>query len=278
MIDTALKIWPAPAKINLFLHITGRREDGYHELQTIFQFLDYADQLTFRVTQDTEIIHTNPIPGVAAKDDLTVRAARLLQHYTRCQLGVEININKKLPMGGGLGGGSSDAATTLVALNQLWNLGLNKKNLADLGRQLGADVPVFVYGRAAWAEGVGDKLTSVKLDEPWYVVIVPAVSVSTAEIFSAKELNRECLAIKIADYLEGMTENVCEPVVRSRYPQVNTAIEWLNQYSKARMTGTGACVFAPMSSEQRAADVLRKKPDGYSGFIAQGRNVSPLIE
>jgi 4-diphosphocytidyl-2-C-methyl-D-erythritol kinase len=274
--EAPLKIWLAPAKINLFLHITGRRADGYHELQSIFQFLDYADELTFRIIQQVEIIHSNPLSGVAIEDDLTVRAARLLQQYTRCKLGVEIYISKKLPMGGGLGGGSSDAATTLVALNQLWKLGLGKQALAELGGQLGADVPVFIHGRAAWAEGVGEKLTPVEVDEPWYVVLVPPVSISTAEIFSAKELNRGCVAIKMSDYLAGTAENVCEPVVGSRYPQVKSAIEWLNQYSKARMTGTGACVFAPMSSAQRAADVLREKPEGYSGFIAKGRNVSPL--
>ena len=276
--EAPLKTWLAPAKINLFLHITGRRADGYHELQSIFQFLDYADELTFKIIPQAEIVHTNPISGVDVDKDLSVRAARLLQRYSRCRLGAEIHINKKLPLGGGLGGGSSDAATTLVALNQLWYLGLDKPTLAELGRQLGADVPVFVHGHTAWAEGVGEKLTPVEIDEPWYVIIIPPVSISTAEIFSAKELNRKCVAIKIAQYLTGATENVCEAVVRKRYPQVNNAIEWLNQYSKARMTGTGACVFAPLSSEQRAVEVLREKPEGYAGFVAKGRNVSPLYE
>lgn len=266
----------APAKINHFLHITNQREDGYHELQTVFQFLDYSDELSFKVLDHDEIVHTNPLPGVKPEDDLTVRAAKLLQQYANCPLGVEINITKRLPMGGGLGGGSSDAATTLVALNQLWQLGLEISTLANLGIQLGADVPIFIHGFSAWAEGVGEELSAVQLDEPWFVVLIPAVSVSTAEIFSSPDLKRNCLPISINDFFSGQGENVCESLVREHYPEVDEAITWLGQFSQPRMTGTGACVFAPMKSEQEAKEILTKKPAQVSGFIAQGKNISPL--
>ncbi len=270
------KIWLAPAKINRFLHITGQREDGYHELQTVFQFLNYADELRFTVLEHDEISHNNPLPGVKPEDDLTIRAARLLQQHSNCPLGVKISISKRLPMGGGLGGGSSDAATTLVALNQLWQLKLDMPGLVKLGVQLGADVPIFIHGFAAWAEGVGEELSAIQLDEPWFVILIPAVSVSTAKIFSNPELKRDCPPISINSFLSGQGSNVCEPIVRALYPEVDQAIKWLNQFSKARMTGTGACVFAPFASEQDARKILSKLPEQFKGFIAQGRNISPL--
>lgn len=269
-------LWLAPAKINHFLHITGQREDGYHELQTVFQFLNYADELHFTALDNKEILHNNPLPGVAPEQDLTIRAARLLQQYTHCSLGVKINITKRLPMGGGLGGGSSDAATTLVALNQLWDLHLDKNALAQLGVQLGADVPVFIHGVSAWAEGVGEKLTAIELDEPWFVVLIPPVHVSTAEVFSNPELIRNCQPITSNDFLKGKGRNVCLPIVMQLYPEVTQALLWLEQFAAARMTGTGACVFAAFSSEQEARLVLAKKEKNISGFVAQGKNVSPL--
>ncbi len=274
--DQLNKTWLAPAKINHFLHIIGQREDGYHELQTVFQFLDYADELRFKVLDHNEISHSNPLPGVNPEDDLTVRAARLLQQYANCPLGVQISITKRLPIGGGLGGGSSDAATTLVALNQLWQLNLDMSALVKLGVQLGADVPIFIHGVAAWAEGVGEELSAIQLDESWFVVLIPAASVSTAEIFSHPDLKRDCSPISISHFLSGQGDNVCETIVRKLYPEVDQAIRWLDQFSPSRMTGTGACVFAAVKSEQQARHILSKKPEQFEGFIAQGRNISPL--
>lgn len=271
------KIWLAPAKINRFLHITGQRDDGYHELQTVFQFLDYGDELQFKIAaHQSEICHNNPLPGVKPEDDLSIRAARLLQQYSHCSHGVQISINKRLPMGGGLGGGSSDAATTLVALNQLWQLQLDKNALAALGVQLGADVPIFVHGHAAWAEGVGEEFSVIELDEPWFVVLVPRVSVSTAEVFSNPHLKRDCVPISRNDFVSGQGNNVCEAIVRKLYPAVDQALSWLNQFSEARMTGTGACVFATFATEQEAQQVLQDKTSQFDGFIAKGKNISPL--
>ncbi len=270
--------WPAPAKLNLFLHITGRRDDGYHLLQSVFQFLDYGDELFFNLREDGEIQRLNALPGVPAEQDLVVRAARLLQLETGTSLGADIRVDKKLPMGGGLGGGSSDAATTLVALNQLWALGLDVKRLAELGLALGADVPVFVRGQAAWAEGVGETLTPVTLEEPWFVVIIPPVSVSTAEVFGDSQLTRDCPPITIRDFLSGRGTNVCEPVVRGHYPQVAEALNWLSPFAPARMTGTGACVFAAFGNESQARDVVSQLPEGWNGFFAKGRNRSPLLD
>ncbi|VAW87057.1 4-diphosphocytidyl-2-C-methyl-D-erythritol kinase [hydrothermal vent metagenome] len=268
--------WPAPAKINLFLHITGRRADGYHELQTLFQFLDHSDELWFECRADGEIHRVTDVEGLPEADDLVVRAATLLQQHSGCDQGVDIGIDKKLPMGGGLGGGSSDAATTLVALNHLWNLNLSVDTLSALGLQLGADVPVFVRGWAAWAEGVGEKLTPVEPEEPWYLVLVPGVHVSTAEVFNDLELTRECASIKMRDFLAGAGSNVCEPVVSKHYPEVRKAIEWLGEFSPARMTGTGACVFAGFATEKDAQQVLKKSPEKWRGFVAKGMNSSPL--
>jgi len=276
--------WPAPAKINLFLHITGRRADGYHLLQTIFQFLDYGDTLTFAVRQDGAIRRLTEIPGVPAECDLTVRAARQLQALTGTPLGVDIGIEKQLPMGGGLGGGSSDAATTLVALNHLWRLGLSEDELAMLGLKLGADVPVFVRGRAAWAEGVGEVLTPLELPEPWFLVVIPPCHVPTAELFAAPELTRNVQTLKIPAFLSGQwseqwreqTVNVFEPVVRQRYPDVDNALKWLAKFAPARMSGSGACLFAPFVSEVLAQEVLAQLPPQWRGFVAKGLNCSPL--
>jgi 4-diphosphocytidyl-2-C-methyl-D-erythritol kinase len=271
------KPWPAPAKLNLFLHITGRREDGYHLLQTVFQFLDYGDLLHFTPRSDSRIRRLNTLPSVPEENDLVVRAARLLQEVSGCTQGVDIRIDKYLPMGGGLGGGSSDAATTLIALNRLWSLALPSGKLAELGLQLGADVPVFVHGHAAWAESVGEKLTDVELPEPWFVVLVPPVQVSTAEIFNSPELTRDCPPITIRDFLGGHSSNVCQPLVSEHYPEVALALEWLGKHGKAIMTGTGACVFAAFDQEARAREVFSARPNGWQGFVAQGCNRSPLL-
>ncbi|MCK5697875.1 MAG: 4-(cytidine 5'-diphospho)-2-C-methyl-D-erythritol kinase [Gammaproteobacteria bacterium] len=270
------KIWLAPAKVNHFLHITGQRQDGYHELQTVFQFLNYSDELYFHVLKHNEILHNNPIVGLQPEDDLVVRAARLLQQYTQCSLGAQINITKRLPMGGGLGGGSSDAATTLVALNTLWKLNLDNDTLAQLGVQLGADVPIFVHGVAAWAEGVGDQLTAIELDEPWFIIVIPSINISTAEVFSNPDLQRNCLPITMDDFFMGKGSNVCESIVSQLYPEVAETMQWLNQFSPARMTGTGSCVFATLPTKRKAEQILLKLPKKLTGFIAQGKNISPL--
>lgn len=270
--------WPAPAKINRFLHITGRRADGYHRLQTVFQFLDYGDTLDFVLRDDGVIRRSTHLPGVDPETDLTVRAARLLQRHAGEARGVEIAIDKRIPPGGGLGGGSSDAATTLWALNCLWGLGLSADDLAALGLGLGADVPVFVRGQAAWAEGVGEILTPLTLDEPWYLVVIPDAQVSTAEIFAAPELTRDCDALTIGGFLSGdHGVNVCEPVVRARYPRVAEALDWLSRYASARMSGTGACVFASFPAREVADETRRLLPEGWRAFVARGCNRSPLL-
>lgn len=271
--------WPAPAKLNLFLHITGQRADGYHLLQTVFQFLDYSDQLYFRIRHDTEVRRTSELPGVPAESDLVVRAARLLQETTGIRQGVEIEVNKRLPMGGGLGGGSSDAATTLVALNHLWGCELEDTELASLGLQLGADVPVFIGGQTAWAEGVGEILTPVELSEPWFVVLCPPVTVSTAEVFSSSQLRRDCPPITIRAFLAGgAVQNVCEPLVAERFPEVAAALKDLGNCATARMTGTGACVFAAFENEADARETFSKLAAKWPGFVARGVNRSPLRE
>ncbi|MEW5754993.1 MAG: 4-(cytidine 5'-diphospho)-2-C-methyl-D-erythritol kinase [Pseudomonadota bacterium] len=268
-------IWPAPAKLNLFLHITGRRSDGYHELQTVFQFLDHGDCLRFVVRADGVIQRCTELEGIPAERDLTVRAARLLQTAGGTTLGADIYIDKRLPTGGGLGGGSSDAATTLLALNHLWGLELDLDTLATLGLRLGADVPIFVRGHAAWAEGVGEKIEPIDPEERWYLVIVPPVHVSTAEIFNDLQLTRDCNYIKIPAFLAGQCTNVCEPIVRKRYPAVAAALDWLSRFAPARMTGTGACVFAGFVDEHAARDVFSQLPAGWRGFVAKGVNISP---
>ena len=270
--------WPAPAKINLFLHVIGRRPDGYHLLQTAFQFLDHGDALRFTPRDDGAIRLLTPLPGIPEHQDLTVRAATLLQRHAGSSQGVDISVEKRLPMGAGLGGGSSDAATTLVALNRLWGVNLAEGQLAELGLQLGADVPVFVHGRAAWAEGVGERLTPIDLPEPWYVVVIPPCHVSTAEIFAAPELTRNLPPLTIPAFLSGAGSNVCEAVVCRRYPEVGRALAWLSGYTQARMSGTGSAVFASFTDKGHAQTAAEAVPDQWAVFMARGCNRSPLYE
>ena len=275
-------IWPAPAKLNLFLHVVGRRADGYHLLQTVFQFLDYSDQLRFRVMQDGLVTRTAPVPGVSETADLTLRAARLLKEATGCNKGVAVTLVKRVPVGGGLGGGSSDAATTLIALNELWGIGLSIADLALLGQTLGADVPVFVHGRAAWAEGAGEDLTPVEPRESWYLVVVPPVHVSTAEVFTEfarqRGLTPYTPARTIRDLPEGRGENDLEPLVRRRYPEVARAFEWLAAHGQPRMTGTGGCVFVEVADAEQGKQILTTVlPLGFTGFVARGMNRHPLF-
>ena len=287
---SADQIWPAPAKLNLMLHITGRRADGYHELQTVFQFLDICDELSFRILDGGDIVRRDGPSGVAPRDDLAVRAARALQSACATHLGAEIRLNKILPIGAGLGGGSSDAATTLHALNRLWRLGLDNDALADIGLKLGADVPVFVRGFAAFAEGVGERLQPVYPPQPWYLVVTPDVHVSTAEIFTDKELTRDCPAIKICPpstatcdpVLDAIRDNVCAPVVVKRYPEVGRALDKLGKYAEARMSGTGASVFAGFDTKNEASSALASMqqsgmPATWKFFVSRGCNESPLI-
>ena len=270
--------WPAPAKLNLMLRVVGRRDDGYHLLQTLFQFVDLSDELRFEPRPGGLIRRLTAISGVPAKDDLTVRAAHLLQQHTGCGLGADIRIHKRLPMGGGLGGGSSDAATTLVALNRLWGTGVDDDELAALGLRLGADVPVFVRGCSAWGEGVGDELQPVDLARPWYLILKPKCHVSTGEIFADPELTRDSCRITIADFVAGADQNDCLPVVRKRYPAVGRALQWLDPYGKPRLTGTGACVFAAFEHESGARIALRSVPEDVDAFVARGLNRSPLLD
>jgi 4-diphosphocytidyl-2-C-methyl-D-erythritol kinase len=269
-------ILPAPAKLNLFLHILGRRPDGYHELQTLFQFLDHGDELGFRCREDGQIrLHTD-VPGVPHDSNLIVRAARRLQEQSGTRLGADIWLDKRLPMGGGIGGGSSDAATTLLGLDHLWQTALGLERLAELGLTLGADVPVFVRGRAAFAGGVGEQLVPVELEEPWFLVAVPQVSVSTAEIFSAAELTRDTPAIRVCGLPAGGGRNDCQPVVEQRYPDVRNALNLLNNFVPARMTGTGACVFGSFPNRDDADKVSRQLPGTLPSFVARGSNISML--
>ncbi|MEH6358874.1 MAG: 4-(cytidine 5'-diphospho)-2-C-methyl-D-erythritol kinase [Pseudomonadales bacterium] len=267
---------PAPAKLNLMLHITGQRDDGYHNLQTLFQFLDYGDQLHFEALPDDRIEVITDLSDIATTDNLIYRAAKLLQLHSGNSSGARVTLTKNIAMGAGLGGGSSDAATTLIALNQLWNLNYDLHSLAKLGLQLGADVPVFVHGRAAWAEGVGEQLTAVEPEQKWFVVLTPNCHVSTAEIFSHKELTRNSSAITIAAALEGDGRNDCLAVVSKHYPQVKKALGWLNQFAAAKMTGTGSSVFADFDSREQAQQVFEQLPTDLKGFIAKGQNLSPL--
>jgi 4-diphosphocytidyl-2-C-methyl-D-erythritol kinase len=267
---------PAPAKLNLMLHILGRRPDGYHELQTLFQFLDHGDELDFAVRDDGAIQLHGALDGVPHDSNLVVKAARRLQAEAGTGLGADIWLRKVLPMGGGIGGGSSDAATTLLALNRLWQLNWSEDRLAALGLTLGADVPVFVRGRAAFAEGVGEKLTPVSPEEPWYVVLVPQVSVSTAEIFSDPLLTRDSPAIKVRSVLEGNSRNDCQPVVERRYPDVRNALSLLSKFTSAKLTGTGSCVFGAFPNKAEADKVLALLTETLTGFVAKGSNVSML--
>ncbi|AJQ49104.1 MULTISPECIES: 4-(cytidine 5'-diphospho)-2-C-methyl-D-erythritol kinase [Pseudomonas] len=267
---------PAPAKLNLWLHIIGRRADGYHELETVFQFLDHGDELSFAVRDDGVIrLHTE-IEAVPHDSNLIVRAARKLQAQSGSPLGADIWLTKVLPMGGGIGGGSSDAATTLLALAHLWQLDWDEDRLAALGLSLGADVPVFVRGHAAFAQGVGEQLTPVDPEEPWYVVLVPQVSVSTVEIFSHPQLTRDSLPLNMRPVPEGNSRNDCQPVVEQSYPEVRNALNSLGKFTEARLTGTGSCVFGAFPSKAEADKVLALLSATQTGFVAKGSNISML--
>ncbi|MFA0308351.1 4-(cytidine 5'-diphospho)-2-C-methyl-D-erythritol kinase [Vibrio splendidus] len=271
--------WPSPAKLNLFLYITGRRDNGYHELQTLFQFVEFGDELTVSANSETSSITITPeIPGVALEDNLIWKAATALQQYTSTSFGADIELKKVLPMGGGIGGGSSNAATVLVALNYLWQLNLSDDQLAEIGLQLGADVPVFVRGQAAFAEGVGEQLQPANPDEKWYLVVKPQVSIATVDIFTHSELTRNTPKRALATLLEQEYVNDCEKIVRMLYPEVDKQLSWLLQYAPSRLTGTGSCVFAEFSSKKEAESVLEQLPDTVSAFVARGRNISPLKE
>jgi 4-diphosphocytidyl-2-C-methyl-D-erythritol kinase len=274
--DTRGVVWPAPAKLNLFLHITGRRSDGYHLLQTVFQFLDIHDDVLLDVDTSGDVAALHHYPGFTHEDDLTLRAARLLQTETGCRAGVKINLVKNLPVGGGIGGGSSDAATVLMVLNQLWHTNLNQEELAAIGLRLGADVPVFIHGRACWAEGVGEDIQAIDLPEPVYLLVYPKVHVSTGQIFSAPELTRNTSPIKIADFLAGDARNDCESIVRDQVPEIDQAMQWLGQYSPARLTGTGSCVFAEFESHQQAQQAADQVPQDWQTWVSQGNNRSML--
>lgn len=270
--------WPAPAKLNLFLHVNGRRPDGYHELQTLFIFLNHGDWLEFEPLTDTNLLTLSPaIPGVPDEQNLIIRAARLLQARLPSPQGAHIRLEKVLPMGGGIGGGSSDAATTLVALNHLWQTGLSEDELAELGVQLGADVPVFVRGKAAFAEGVGERLQPVELPSAWYLVLKPDCHVATAAVFQDPDLPRDTPKMALHNLLGGEWKNDCELLVKKRHPEVANALGWLLEYAPSRMTGTGACVFAQFEDEVAAREVLAKVPKGWDGFVAKGENISPLF-
>ncbi len=274
--------WPAPAKLNLFLRIVGRRQDGYHLLQTAFQFIDLCDELDFQPRSDGRLVLVAGAAGVPETQDLAVRAADALRRAAGVDEGVSIRLHKRIPLQAGLGGGSSDAATTLVALNCLWQLGWSDERLAALGLSLGADVPVFVHGRAAWAEGVGERLQPLDLPEPMYVIIRPPCAVSTREIFQAAELTRNSTPTTIRAFIESRdehpTRNDCEATVRKRYPPVAAALDWLGQYAPARLTGTGSCVFAAVDNEQHAREILQALPSDWQGFSARGMNRSPLLQ
>jgi 4-diphosphocytidyl-2-C-methyl-D-erythritol kinase len=268
--------WPAPAKLNLFLHVTARRADGYHELQTLFQLVDLADTMTIRVRPDGQILRPQGAQGVPAESDLVVRAARALRAASGTALGAELQVSKRIPLGGGLGGGSSDAATTLLALNELWECGLSLSDLAALGLPLGADVPVFIQGFSAWGEGVGERLTPVELPPAWYVIVHPGVAVSTAAVFQSPELTRNSPLITIRAFFESGGRNDCEPVVRAQVPQVAEAFDWLSRHGEAHLTGTGSCLFVACPSATAAERLAARVPDRWRSYVARGLDVSPV--
>lgn len=268
--------YPAPAKLNLFLHVVGQRGDGYHLLQTVFRFVGYGDSLRFSARSDGAIRLATPLPGVAPESDLTVRAARLLQTASACRLGVDIRVEKKLPLGGGLGGGSSDAATVLLALNHLWQLHLPRRQLQEIGLQLGADVPVFAFGRNAFADGVGEVLQAVAVPKSWYVVLEPPLQVATAAIFAAPELKRDTLPIRADDWYPGFGSNDLQTVAAARFPEIAEHLAWLSRCSPARMSGSGACVFAEFAVREDAETALRQMPKGVRGWVAAGLDAHPL--
>ncbi|AIN47209.1 4-(cytidine 5'-diphospho)-2-C-methyl-D-erythritol kinase [Candidatus Palibaumannia cicadellinicola] len=275
-----IRQWPAPAKLNLFLYITGRRPDGYHLLQTLFQFLDYGDSITITPTNNYKIRLLNPIPGVVEENNLILRAAQLLQSHCfkmgKSILGADISLKKRLPIGSGLGGGSSDAATVLIALNAQWQCRLDIQTLAHLGLMLGADVPVFVYGQAAIAEGIGDTFTPVLPAEKWYLVAIPQIQIATSIIFNHPNLQRNTPKRSIRQLLEAPFYNTCEPIIRNHFPVVEQHLLWLLKYAPSRLTGTGACVFAEFDTESAARRIFLLAPKWMHGFVARGMNISPL--
>ena len=278
MRDPETDWWPAPAKLNLMLRISGRRDDGYHLLQSVFRFIDYADEIAFRLRPDGVICRRAGNAEVPEEQDLMVRAARLLQKAAGISHGVDISLRKKIPIGGGLGGGSSNAATVLTALNRLWGIGLSRLELSRLGLQLGADLPVFIEGVNAWAEGVGELLTPIRLPAAWYLVLSPGCHVSTADVFNDPELTRNAPQTTIRDFLAGSRKNDCLPVVSERYPEVAEALQWLDGFAEARLTGTGGCVFAEFRSEQDARRVCSQAAERFRPFVARGLDRSPLRE
>jgi len=269
---------PAPAKLNLFLHVTGRRDDGYHTLQTLFRLLDFGDTVHLTLRDDGRIVRRDPLPGVDPEADLTVQAARALQAASGSRLGVEIGLSKRVPMGGGLGGGSSDAATVLLGLNRLWQLAWPRTKLLELALPLGADVPVFVFGRNAWAEGVGEALQAVDLPPSWYVVLTPPRGVATAAVFGAAELTRDHAPITIRAFFEGQSGNDLQPVACRLEPQIGECLDWLSQHGEARMSGSGSSVFAGFGSAVEADRVLQLARPLHKGFVAQGLDVHPLYD
>jgi len=273
-------IWtlPAPAKLNLFLHITGVRDDGYHNLQTIFQLLDYSDEVTLLRRDDGVIRRTEGLAEVEPSDDLIVKAAQALKNYTGTAYGADVGVIKRLPVGGGIGGGSSDAATTLLGLNALWECHLSTDELLDIAVTLGADVPVFVAGHSAWAEGIGEQLTPMDLPEIWFLVLHPGVFVSTAKLFSSEVLTRNKSILKMRDFTDTDIENIFEVIVREQHPEVDLSLSWLSQFSTARMTGTGSCIFAGFDSFEEAEKVLKDVPSKWKGFVAKAVNTSPVFE
>lgn len=273
--------WPAPAKLNLFLHIVGRRSDGYHLLQTVFQLLDWGDTVRLRTRSDGEIARSNDVPGVAPESDLCLRAAHALREHSGSRMGVDIALDKRIPLGGGLGGGSSDAATVLVALNDLWSAGLSPDELAGIALDLGADVPVFVRGYSAWAEGVGEKLTPIALRQRHYVIVDPGISVATAALFQAPELTRNSPPLTISDYLSGSgagTTNAFTPIARAGYPPLAAALDWLGQFGEARLTGSGGCIFVDVESAERADEIAEQCPLDFTVYQARGVDRSPLLD
>ena len=271
-------LWPAPAKLNLFLHVTGRRPDGYHELQTVFQLIDLCDTIGMTVRPDGRIERPDGPQGVDPESDLVVRAAKALQQATGSSLGATLRVKKRIPMGGGLGGGSSDAATVLLGLNELWSTRLPIDQLARIGLPLGADVPVFVRGSSAWGQGVGEDLQPLELPESWYVIIHPGVHVGTREVFQSPELTRNSPVITIRAFFQSGGRNDCEPVVRARFPEVAEALDWLGRFAPARLTGTGSCIFAPCATAIDAERLAARVPDRWTSYIARGLNVSPVHE
>ncbi|MBE9609226.1 4-(cytidine 5'-diphospho)-2-C-methyl-D-erythritol kinase [Chitinilyticum piscinae] len=269
---------PAPAKLNLFLHIIGRRDDGYHLLQSTFQLIDRCDTIELRVRDDGQLVHLNPIPGIAPESDLCIRAARLLQEQTGCRLGMSLRIRKILPMGGGVGGGSSDAATVLLALNRLWNLNLSRQMLMDWGVRLGADVPFFLFGRTAFVEGIGERMTEVPSLDQWFVVLHPRVHVPTPEIFCDERLTRNTPPLIVRVLNSAATKNDLQAVASRKFPLIQKHLDWLGQFGEARMTGSGSCVFAKFASQDAANQVISQLPDEMTGFIARSLSQHQLYE